>query len=274
MPLLSERAGGDKPTREYDRVHRHGQRPDHPGPHVLHGRFEGLKDVQAEPASYTVPTLKMRQGDLSEFTTVVYDPATRRAATTSVRPSRATSSRPTASTRSPRPTSPCIPSRTVPGRAATTSRTSSVRTTTAVLGRVDHNFNSSTTPVPRRLLQQAPRGPLQLGARPPTRDRRRSDQRLRGDARIRLSAANTGVTARLHLGARPTPLRRSRPAAQFGEWRDPAHEFDPATLRFSEAAEQLMGGYQYLPFITFGGFSTTNSELDDRLARRAALRLG
>ena len=36
---------------------------------------------------------------------------------------------------------------------------------------------------------------------------------------------------------------------------------------------QVMNGYQYLPFFTFGSFSTTNSELDDRVARLAALGL-
>ena len=38
--------------------------------------FEHLRDVQPEPASYTVPTAKMRSGDFSEFTTQVFDPAT------------------------------------------------------------------------------------------------------------------------------------------------------------------------------------------------------
>jgi hypothetical protein len=47
--------------------------------------------------------------------------------------------------------------------------------------------------------------------------------------------------------------------SQFGEWREPGDEFDPAQLGFSTEAVALMNGYKYLPFMTFGGFSTTNS---------------
>src|SRR5262249_18005370 len=38
--------------------------------------YEHLKDVQPEPATYTVPTAKMRAGDFSEFTTQIFDPRT------------------------------------------------------------------------------------------------------------------------------------------------------------------------------------------------------
>ena len=34
--------------------------------------FEHLRDVQPEPASYTVPTEKMRAGDFSEFSNQVF----------------------------------------------------------------------------------------------------------------------------------------------------------------------------------------------------------
>ena len=47
--------------------------------------------------------------------------------------------------------------------------------------------------------------------------------------------------------------------SKFGEWRQTGQEFDPATLGFAPEAVALMEGYQYLPFFTFGGFSTTNS---------------
>jgi hypothetical protein len=36
--------------------------------------YEHLRDIQPEPSTFTVPTLKMRQGDFSEFTTLVYNP--------------------------------------------------------------------------------------------------------------------------------------------------------------------------------------------------------
>ncbi|MGE0105312.1 MAG: carboxypeptidase regulatory-like domain-containing protein [Blastocatellales bacterium] len=49
--------------------------------------FEGLKDTFPEPAQFTVPTAKMRQGDFSELLPgiVIYDPATARAEGSRVR---------------------------------------------------------------------------------------------------------------------------------------------------------------------------------------------
>ena len=62
-PLLTERANGTKPTREYNRV------TGTVGGPVIRGRTffmvsaERLRDVQPEPSTFTVPTLKMRDGD-------------------------------------------------------------------------------------------------------------------------------------------------------------------------------------------------------------------
>jgi hypothetical protein len=49
--------------------------------------FEGLKDVFPEPGNFTVPTVKMRNGDFSELLPgiVIYDPATARAEGSRVR---------------------------------------------------------------------------------------------------------------------------------------------------------------------------------------------
>src|SRR5262249_16929044 len=77
-PLLTERAGGTKPPREYNR---------YPGPvggpivknkTFFMGSFEHLRDVQPEPAFYTVPTARMRRGDFGEFpaSTIIYNPFT------------------------------------------------------------------------------------------------------------------------------------------------------------------------------------------------------
>ena len=75
-PLLTQRAGADKPPRQYNRG-----TSTISGPIIKDRTFfmfsvERLRDVNAEPATYTVPTMKMRQGDLSEFSTLVYDPLT------------------------------------------------------------------------------------------------------------------------------------------------------------------------------------------------------
>src|SRR6185436_10708570 len=69
-PLLTKRAGAEKPSRKYDRMLGMLSGP------ILQDRtffmmsFEHLKDIQPEASSFTVPTMKMRQGDLSEFTGV------------------------------------------------------------------------------------------------------------------------------------------------------------------------------------------------------------
>src|SRR5262249_42250076 len=75
-PLLTERAGGLKPTREYNRFTGTVGGSIARDKTFFMGSFEHLRDVQPEPASYTVPTDKMRRGDLSEFGTQIFDPLT------------------------------------------------------------------------------------------------------------------------------------------------------------------------------------------------------
>ena len=57
-------------------LHRHGRRADRQEQTFFMASFEHLRDVQPEPSTYTVPTEKMRAGDFSEFSTLIYDPAT------------------------------------------------------------------------------------------------------------------------------------------------------------------------------------------------------
>src|SRR5262245_4284352 len=75
-PLLTERNNGTKPTREYNRYTSTLSGPNVRNHTFFMGSFEHLRDVQPEPATYTVPTERMRQGDFSEFTTLIYDPNT------------------------------------------------------------------------------------------------------------------------------------------------------------------------------------------------------
>src|SRR5262245_54915939 len=75
-PLLTERAGGTKPTREYNRFTGTAGGPIRRDKTVFLVAYEHLRDVQPEPANYTVPTEKMRNGDFSEFPTLIYDPST------------------------------------------------------------------------------------------------------------------------------------------------------------------------------------------------------
>ena len=94
--------------------------------------FEHLLDVQPEPSTYTVPTMRMRSGDLSEWGDVDLRPAHRhRQQQPRARRSPATSSPPAASTPWPRAYAALYPG-AEPARASrtTTSPTSSGPTTT------------------------------------------------------------------------------------------------------------------------------------------------
>ena len=77
-PLLTKRAGGEKPTRELQPLHRRPSRdPSARTRRSSWPSFEHLRDVQPEPSTYTVPTLRMRQGDFSEWSVPIFDPADR-----------------------------------------------------------------------------------------------------------------------------------------------------------------------------------------------------
>ncbi len=262
-PLLTERAGGTKPTRNYNR-----QTATVGGPVIRNrtffmGSFEHLRDVQPEPSTYTVPTEKMRNGDFTEFSNLVYDPFT-------VTPS---------GTRSPF-SGNIIPAHRInpvakaytayyplPNQAGSGNGTVGNYFTNqlrpydynAVLGRVDHNLRLND-----RLYVSA------------YWNKRREDRynwaqdapNATGDGVINGFAVtqgfdyrtNTGFTTGYTSTLSSTLLLDVKGSwARFGEWRDPAAEFDPASLGFSAVALQAMGGYRYLPMFTFGTFSATNS---------------
>ncbi|MBV9497057.1 MAG: TonB-dependent receptor [Acidobacteria bacterium] len=259
-PLLTKRAGGEKPTRKYDRM-----TATFSGPVIQDRTFfmmsvEHLKDVQPEPATYTVPTLKMRQGDFSEFPNVtIYDPltATGSALTrTAFAGNQIPASR---INRVARAFAALYPEPNRPGTAANYF-TNQLRPYDydAVLGRIDHNFNGSN-----RLFvngywnkRQEDRYNWALGA--PNADGGAIDgvEVTHGfDYR-----SNKGMTLGFTSVQQSSLVFDVRGAwSQFGEWRQSGADFDPASLGFSPEAVKLMEGYNYLPFITFGGFSTTNS---------------
>ncbi len=259
-PLLTKRAGADKPTRKYDRMTGSLSGP------IIRDRtffmmaFEHLRDVQPEASTYTVPTEKMRRGDLSEFSSIIYDPLT------------ATGS---ANTRKPFAGNIINPERInivaknflalypLPNRPGTTANyfTNQLRPYdyNGVVTRLDHSLNDSN----RLFLtgywnkRREDRYNWALGAANAT-----------GKGSINDFLVTTGYDFRSNTGATLgyTSLLNSSIAldvrgawSRFGEWRNNGGGFDPASLGFSPAAQQLMKGYAYLPFITFGGFSTTNS---------------
>ena len=259
-PLLTKRAGADKPSRKYDRMLGSLSGP------ILRDRtffmlaFEHLRDVQPEPASYTVPTDKMRTGDLSEFSTLIYDPLT---ATGSGNTRKAFSGN-------------IIPDKRInivarnflalypePNRAGFSNNyfTNQLRPYdyNGLVTRLDHNLNDSN----KLFLsgywnkRREDRYNWALGA-----------SNASGKGAIGGFLVTSGFDNRSNTGAtvgytsvmgNALVLDVRGAWSRFGEWRNVADTFDPTSLGFSSTAAQLMKGYRYLPFITFGGFSTTNS---------------
>ncbi len=255
-PLLTELAGGEKPTREYNRYTGTIAGPIIRNRTFFMGSFERLKDVQPEPSSYTVPTEKMRRGDFSEFVTPVYDPFT---ATGTNR------------TRTPFPNNVIPPARINPVAAAYASYypapnrpgfednffTNQLRPYDykSGMGRVDHNLSPAN-----RMFVTGYWNNRQ-------EDRYNWTQEVNGGVINEFAVtrgfdyrANTGATAGYTSTLSPTMLFDVRVSgARFDEYRDPAETFDPARLGFSQTAVQMMNGYEYLPLFTFGSFSTTNA---------------
>jgi hypothetical protein len=271
MPLLTERAGGAKPSREYNRYTGMVSGPVIRNKTFFMGSFERLRDVQPEPSTYTVPTERMRLGDLGEFSNLVYDPAT------------VTSG----GARSPFENN-IIPSGRInpiaaayaalyplPNRPGTVSNyfTNQLRPYdyNSAMGRVDHNFNPSN-----RFYATG-----YWNKRKEDRYNWAQDAANATDGGLINGIpvtqgfdyrTNAGLTLGYTSTLSPTFLFDLRASgARFGEWRDPAADIDPATLGFSGQALQLMSGYNYLPLFTFGSFSTTNenSTISSLGARRS-----
>ncbi len=221
--------------------------------------FEHLRDVQPEASTYTVPTEKMRSGDFSEFTTQVFDPQT------------VTS----AGARTAFPANIIPGSRINPVAAAYTAYyplpnrpgtvgnyfTNQLRPYdyNGSMGRVDHNFTSTN-----RLYAT-----VYWNKRQEDRYNWAQDASNATDGGIVNGFAvtkgfdyrtNVGVTTGYTSTFSPTLLMDVKVSgARFGEYRHTAEDLDPAKLGFSPTALQVMNGYQYLPFMTFGSFSTTNA---------------
>src|SRR5438132_526202 len=259
-PLLTKRAGADKPTREYDRMLASLSGPIFRDRTFFMLAFEHLRDIQPEPASYTVPTDKMRSGDLSEFSTLIYDPLT---ATGSTNTRKAFAGNIIPGNRINIVARNFLALYPEPNRAGFSGNyfTNQLRpyNYNGFVTRLDHNLNESN----KLFLtgywnkRQEDRYNWALGASNAT-----------GKGAINNFLVTSGFDNRSNTGATlgyTSVLGNSlvfdvRGAwSRFGEWRNVADTFDPTSLGFSPAAAQLMKDYHYLPFITFGGFSTTNA---------------
>lgn len=259
-PLLTQRAGGTKPTRQYNRT-----TGTIAGPIVKNRTFfmfsaEHLKDIQPEPATFTVPTLKMRSGDFSEFTTLVYDPRT--AANIGGTITR----QPFQNNQIPADRINAVaaayasyyPEPNLPGTVANYF-TNMLRPYDydATVARVDHNISEANRIWASGYYntRQEDRYNWALGA-PNSPDGLINGFPITQGFDYR---SNTGINAGWTWARRDASVFDVRVGyTQFGEHRDPAANFDPSSLGFSATTDSLMAGYQILPLMTFGSFSTTN----------------
>lgn len=260
MPLLTARANGNKPTRQYNRYTGTVSGPIIRNKTFFMGSMEHLKDIQPEPSTYTVPTEKMRNGDFSEFTNLVYDPLT---ATGSTGTRTAFANNLIPASRINPVAAAYAALYPLPNRDGTVGNyfTNQLRpyNYNSAMGRVDHNFSSNNRMFVTGYWNKRQEDRYNWAADA-------SNATGGGDIGGFLvtkgfdNRANLGVTSGFTSVLRPTLLLDIRASgARFDEYRDPAQTFDPAKLGFSQAAVSLIGGYQYLPLFTFGSFSTTNA---------------
>jgi hypothetical protein len=257
-PLLTELRNGTKPTREYNRFTGTISGPIVRNRTFFMGSFERLKDIQPEPSSFTVPTERMRAGDLGEFANQIFDPAsvTSAGARTAFANNRIPAGRINQVAANYASFYP------LPNRPGTVSNyfTNMLRPYdyNAGMGRVDHNFNQTN-----RLFVTGYWNKREEDRYNWAKDAANAS----GEGIINGFAVtkgfdyrtNTGVTVGYTSTLSPVMLLDLRVSgARFGEYRDPAASFDPAQLGFASSAVQAMGGYDYLPMMTFGQFSTTN----------------
>lgn len=258
--FFSNSSGQQRPPRTY---HRYGGTLNGPVylPNLYDGRnrtfflfsYEGLKNEEAEPQLYTVPTEKMRRGDFSDFIApglsatqrvVIYDPATAQATGTVTRtpfagniiptdrldpvavaylnlyPLPNTTGRPDGTNNFFSPTN-----RSIDYRGWVTRLDHNINDNQRISGNYYHSFN----PEDRRDWTQAVVNgfPLTKGFEFRTND-----------------GATINYTATLS----PTTVVDVRTSlSRFVQERRPAGSFDPAQLGFTPQALAAMRGYTYLP---------------------------
>src|SRR5205814_8795688 len=240
-PYLTKRAGAEKPTRQYDRMTATLSGPILQDRTVLMCSFAHLRDIQPEPASYSVPTAKMRAGDLSEFTGVtIYDPLTatgstntRKAFTGNIIPTQRISAFAKAYMK-------LYPEANRAGFAGNYF-TNQLRPYdyNGFVTRIDHNFNSSN-----RLFgtgywnkRREDRYNWALGAANAPGGKIDGFAVTSGYDFRSNTGATLGYTS-VFGSALVVDVRGAW--SRFGEWRDNGGTIDPATFGFSQAALNLM----------------------------------
>ena len=251
--FFSNRAGQDRPERTY---HRFGGTVGGPVwlPGIYQGRdrsffffaYERLKDNQAEPQLFTVPTAAFRKGDFSSLLNQtlpirIYDPASscHTANCTVTRTAFANNVIPTARLN---PVAVAYlnlyPLPNVPGNADGTQNyfSNQVRHSNyrSWITRLDHRINEKNSLFGKYYHSFNPEDRNNWTGTPLTQG---FEERTNDGASLDWTST---VTNSLVLDVR-TSLSR------FVQQRQPAQSFDPASLGFSQAALAVMNGYQYLP---------------------------
>jgi carboxypeptidase family protein/TonB-dependent receptor-like protein len=262
-PLLSERAGAAKPTRNYNRYTGTLSGPVIKNKTFFMVSYEHLRDVQPEPGTYTVPTQRMRQGDFSEWADLVYDPLTATGGNNQRTPFPgnvipANRINPVAANfvkYYPEPNQPGLEDNYFSNQLRPYDYN-------AVLGRIDHNFGAN-----HRLFLSGYWN-------------KRQEDRYDWAGVVNNFAVTRGFDYRSNTGmavgftstfSSNLLLDVRGGYSRFGEWRQPAQEFDPASLGFSSTAVGLMGDYKYLPLITFSNFNA-GTNANSRIATLGSQR--
>lgn len=261
--FFSNRSGQDRPERTY---HRFGGSLNGPVyiPKIYDGRdktfflfaYERLKNSEAEPQLFTVPTAAMREGDFSALLSLaqpvkIYDPATAQATGTVTRTqvrdlSRANASNPQGLNIIPlnrlNPVAvnylKLFPLPNVAGNPDGTLnyfsnmvRSSNYR---SWIARVDHRFNQNNSIF----------GKYYHSFNPEDRYNWTSSLLTEGTEGRTNDGASLDYTATL---SNTLILDIRSNLSRFVQERRPSATFDPATLGFSSTAVAAMRGYQYLP---------------------------
>ena len=256
--FFANRAGQDRPERTY---HRFGGTVGGPVylPKIYNGSdrtffffaYERLKDNQAEPQLFTVPTEAFRRGDFSALLTTtcagtttvcptrIYDPATAQATGTVTRTAFAGNVIPTARLN---PVAVAYlnlyPLPNVPGNADGTQNffSNQVRHSNyrSWITRLDHRLNDRNSIF----------GKYYHSFNPEDRNNFTNSPLTQGFEYRTNDGASLDYTSTLS-NTMVLDVRTS--LSRFVQERRPAASFDPSTLGFSQAALAVMNGYQYLP---------------------------
>lgn len=256
--FFSNRAGQDRPERTY---HRYGGTFGGPVylPKIYNGRdrtfflfaYERLKNSEAEPQLFTVPTEAFRRGDFSALlnttcagtTTVcptrIYDPLTAQATGTVTRTAFAGNIIPTARLN---PVAVAylnlypLPNTTGAADGTLNYFSNQIRSSNyrSWITRVDHNINDRHKIFGKYYHSFNPEDRQNWTGTPITQG---FEYRTNDGASLDYTAT---LSSTLVLDVRANLSR-------FVQERRPAVEFDPAQLGFSAAALAAMNGYQYLP---------------------------